>query len=56
MSEAAIPVAMNASIPARIAREGSSGVEGTLAIDISPVSSLRWTKSEKVPPVSTVTR
>jgi len=49
-------VAMSSSIPAMIAREGLSGVDGNLAIESLPVSSLRATKSEKVPPVSTVTR
>jgi hypothetical protein len=56
MSSAPVTLAKRASIPARIARDGSSGVEGIFAIDISPVCSLRWTKSENVPPVSTVTR
>jgi hypothetical protein len=39
-----------------MARDGSSGVAGSLVIEIAPVSSSRHTKSENVPPVSTVTR
>ena len=31
-------------------------VDGTLVMEISPLSSLKKTKSENVPPVSTVTR
>src|SRR5205085_4857424 len=40
--------------PSVIAREGSSGVEGTLKIFARP--SARYTKSVNVPPVSTPTR
>ena len=42
--------------PARIARDGSSGVDGSLKIEILPLCVSRKTKSENVPPVSTVTR
>ena len=35
------PCASSASTPCRMARDGSSGVEGSLAIETSPVSSLR---------------
>ena len=41
------------SIPARTARAGSSGTEGTLKVAISPVRAFSATKSVKVPPVST---
>src|SRR5579871_869835 len=50
------PSARSASIPPRMARDGSSGVLGSFVIEIAPVSSSRQTKSENVPPVSTVTR
>ena len=43
-------------MPCRMARDGSSGVDGTFVIAMAPVSSPRHTKSENVPPVSTVIR
>src|SRR5262249_61987023 len=42
--------------PSTTARTGPLEVEGTLLIPIAPVSSLKKTKSENVPPVPTVTR
>src|ERR1700719_2873355 len=56
MSGARIPPDASASMPCRMACDGSSGVDGTLVIAIAPVASSRHTKSENVPPVSTVTR
>src|ERR1051325_1251684 len=56
MSFAATPCASSSFTPFSTAWNGSFGVEGTFVIVISPVSSLKKTKSEKVPPVSTVTR
>ena len=56
MSAARMPPASSVSIPSTMAREGSSGVLGSLVTEIAPVSSSRHTKSENVPPVSTVTR
>src|SRR5262252_7814751 len=56
ISSALTPSTLSASIPSRMARDGSSGVAGSLVIEIAPVSSLKHTKSENVPPVSTVTR
>src|SRR5262249_22746018 len=41
ISARAPAVAKSSPIPAEIAREGSSGVDGSLAIESSPVSSLR---------------
>jgi hypothetical protein len=41
MSPAATPLPSSVSMPCRIARDGSSGVDGTFEIDTSPVSSLR---------------
>src|SRR5215218_2322365 len=56
MSPAATPRARRSSTPASIAFAGSAGVEGTLATVISPLASSTYTKSENVPPVSTVSR
>src|SRR5262249_12664138 len=54
-SAAATPSSINSRTPLSTAWKGSLGVEGTLAIRISLVCSLKKTKSEKVPPVSTET-
>ncbi len=56
MSRAATPRSSSSWTPFKTAWNGSLGVEGTLVIVISPESSLKKTKSENVPPVSTVTR
>src|SRR5215470_14829715 len=56
MSSGRAQPARSVSIPWRMARDGSSGVAGSLVIEIAPVFSSRHTKSENVPPVSTVTR
>src|SRR6266436_615066 len=56
LSSGRTPSARSVSIPLRMARDGSSGVAESFAIEIAPVSSSRHTKSENVPPVSTVTR
>ena len=41
---------------AATASDGSRGVDGTFQTSSRPLASSRDTKSEKVPPVSTVTR
>src|SRR5918996_1601559 len=56
MSRAGTCRSSNSLTPSRTAWKGSFGVDGTFVIVISPESSLKKTKSENVPPVSTVTR
>ena len=55
-SPAGTPWSSSSWTPFSTAWKGSLGVEGTLVMLISPLSSLKKTKSEKVPPVSTATR